>query len=360
MAKDDFFILNKFVTAEIDARVEKFLKQKVAQAGKIDPLFQSLLEETERVARLGGKRLRPTLAVVGYRAAGGKNDDLVLDAAVALELLHVFMCVHDDIMDRDDQRHGGLNITGRYKEILNGLEDESERTHVSQSMSLLAGDLLLTFVYEVIGMLGVSAETRLQLMERVHTTCFDTVGGQQLDVLYPFEGELSVERLLRIPYHKTSIYTFVSPLLFGAMLAGGVNSRVYDSLYKYGEKLGITFQIIDDILGIFGASETTGKSTISDIRDNKPTILRHYAFELSNAAQLEVLRSSFGKVSASNNDLAAVKKAMTENGARSRAYELAEDYATQAKSAITSLKADAPLQHAQLVALADFCLTRDH
>lgn len=360
MARDDFFVLNKFVTAEIDVRVEKFLKQKVASAGKIDPLFQCLLEETERVARLGGKRLRPTLAVVGYRAAGGKNDELVLNAAVALELLHVFMCVHDDIIDRDDQRHGGLNITGRYNEILSKVEDESERTHLAQSMSLLAGDLLLTFVYEVIGALDVSAEMRLQLMARVHTTCFDTVGGQQLDVLYPFEGELSTERLLKIPYHKTSIYTFVSPLLFGAMLAGGVDNTVHDSLYEYGEKLGITFQIVDDILGIFGSSEATGKSTLSDIRDNKPTILRHYGFELSNTAQLEVLRSSFGKTSAGNNDLAAVKKVITENGARARTYGLAEDYATQAKLAITSLKAAAPLQYAQLVALADFCLTRDH
>lgn len=360
MAQDDFFVLNKHVTAEIDTRVEKFLKQKVALAGKIDPLFQQLLEETERVARLGGKRLRPTLAVVGYRAAGGKNDELVLNAAVALELLHVFMCVHDDIIDRDNQRHGGLNINGRYNDILGQVEDESERTHLAQSMSLLAGDLLLTFVYEVIGELDVSAETRLRLMDRVNTTCFDTVGGQQLDVLYPLEGELGVERLLRIPYHKTSIYTFVNPLLFGAMLAGGVDSRVHDSLYKYGEKLGITFQIIDDILGIFGAVEATGKSTLSDIRDNKPTILRHYGFELSNTTQLEVLRSSFGKSSAGNNDLAAVKQVMTENGARARTFKLAEKHATQAKSAISLLKKGAPLQYAQLVALADFCLNRDH
>lgn len=360
MTQEDFFALNKHVAAEINIRIKRFLDQKIADAGEIDSRFKRLLEETERVTHLGGKRLRPTLAVVGYRAAGGQDDQLVLDAAVALELLHIFMCVHDDIMDRDNERHGGLNINGRYNEILVQVADETERNHLAQSMSLLAGDLLLTFVYEVIGGLAVSAETRLQLMNRVNATNFDTVGGQQLDVLYPLEGELSVERLLKIPHYKTGIYSFVNPLLFGVTLAGGSDEHVQACLREYGEKLGITFQVVDDILGVFGSTEATGKSILSDMRENKPTILRHFGFELADVAQREVLQSSFGKLSAGNNDLAAVKKVMTDNGAKERTTELAGEYAKQAKAAILPLKEQTPLQYTQLVALADFCLTRDH
>lgn len=360
MAQDDFFALNKHVATEINTRIAQFLQQKIIHAGKIDPRFKRLLEETERVTHLGGKRLRPTLAVVGYRAAGGQDDELALDAAVALELLHIFMCVHDDIMDRDNERHGGLNINGRYNEILSQVVDESERNHLAQSMSLLAGDLLLTFVYEVIGELGVSAETRLQLMGRVNATNFDTVGGQQLDVLYPLEGELSVERLLKIPHYKTGIYSFVNPLLFGVALAGGSDEHLKSCLREYGENLGITFQVVDDILGVFGSTEVTGKSILSDMQENKPTILRHFGFELSDATQREVLQSSFGKPSAGNNDLAAVKKVMTDNGAKERTAALAGEYAKQAKEAIISLKEQTPLQYAQLVALADFCLNRGH
>ena len=359
MTAKDFFALNKQVAAEIDARLADFLASKVDAATQLDKRFGLLMQETEHVMRLGGKRLRPTLAVVGYRAAGGEDDDVVLDAAMALELLHAFMCVHDDIMDRDYIRHGGPNINGRYDAILTQVKDEVERHHIAESMSLLAGDILLTFVYEVIRGLNVSAETRLELIDRVNATTFVTAGGQQLDALCALEPKVSETELLKIPHYKTGVYTFVSPLLFGASLAGPIDPALHNALRTYGECLGITFQVVDDMLGMFGTTEATGKPIVSDMRENKPTLLRHYGFELATPKQREVLEANFGNLAAGPKQLEEVKTILTDNGARAKAEALAESYAKRAKAGIEPLSSSAPVQHAQLMALADFCLTRD-
>ncbi len=356
---EDFFSLNERVAREVDVYMAEYLAHKTSQAANIDPRFRRLLAEIERVVRLGGKRLRPTLAVVGYKAVGGQNDELALRAGVALELLHIFMCIHDDIMDHDTLRHGGLNITGRYNTILDNLEPML-RQHIAESMSLLAGDLLLTFTYEVISALDLPADTRFTLLEQLTKTTFTTVGGQLLDVLYPLEGEVSVGRLLKIPHYKTGIYTFVSPLLFGATLAGSKQAQSMEIMQEYGENLGITFQIVDDILGVFGTTESTGKPIVSDMRENKPTILRHYAFELSSPEEHAVLEAAFGNPIAGSKELDAVRKIMVSNGARAKTFAQAEQYAHQAKQALLPLSEAAPEQYGQLVQLADFCLTRDH
>lgn len=361
MAQDDFFELNAYVARAIDKRIGAFFASKITAAADIDPLFKRLLLETERVMRLGGKRLRPTLALVGYRAAGGTDDELALDAALALELLHGFMCVHDDIMDRDYMRHGGLNMSGRYNNSLRTkVKDGAERDHLAQSMSLLGGDLLITFVYEAIFTMDIPAETRLALMRQINETTFFTVGGQQLDVLYPLEGEVSVKRLLKIPYYKTSMYTFVNPLLFGATLAKSGDLGLSKTLKGYGESLGITFQVVDDMLDVFGSTKAIGKSILSDIRENKPTILRHYAFELASPQERSLLNATFGQPGASIHDLRAVRRIMNHNGAHKKTYALAEKYATQAKDTIEPLEVNRPREYRQLVQLADFCLTRDH
>ena len=104
--------LNKHVKAEIDQRLKKYFDQKILAAKKIDPIYTKLLVDMQKYILRGGKRLRPTLMILGYRAAGGADVGKALDAALALEIFHNFVLIHDDVMDGDTTRYGGLNITG--------------------------------------------------------------------------------------------------------------------------------------------------------------------------------------------------------------------------------------------------------
>lgn len=109
-----------YVKTETDKRLDEIFDAKIARAGELDSEYKKLLIETKKQVLRGGKRLRPALAVLGYKIAGGKKIETMLDTAVALEIFHNYLLIHDDFMDRDDRRHGGLNITGVYKKNYKG------------------------------------------------------------------------------------------------------------------------------------------------------------------------------------------------------------------------------------------------
>ena len=106
--------LNSYVIKEIDKRLDKFFNEKINSAKKIDPIYEKLLSDMKKFIQRGGKRLRPTLMLMGYKAAGGTDFTKALDASLSLEIFHNFVLIHDDIMDGDMTRYGGANMTGIY------------------------------------------------------------------------------------------------------------------------------------------------------------------------------------------------------------------------------------------------------
>ncbi|MEZ4648753.1 MAG: polyprenyl synthetase family protein [Candidatus Eisenbacteria bacterium] len=203
----------------------------------------------------GGKRIRPGLSVLGYRAEGGKGDGGA-QLGAAIEMLHTFSLIHDDLpcMDDDDLRRGRPTVHKEYDE----------------ATAVLAGDALQVLAFDRIGRLPASAERRLRVLTLI-TEAVGTegvIGGQVVDI--ESEGqEISPQRLRWIHRHKTGALLRAS-LVGGAVLAGANASRI-ERLTEFGEAFGLLFQSVDDLLNEVGSFETLGRETGGDREKGKAT-----------------------------------------------------------------------------------------
>jgi geranylgeranyl diphosphate synthase type II len=206
----------------------------------------------------GGKRLRPILALLACEAAGGNSED-AMPAAAALEMIHTYSLIHDDLpaMDDDDYRRGRQTCHRVYGE----------------AMAILAGDALLTQAFRVLADAGssrVRPDDRLRIIAEIAEAAGSRgmVGGQAMDILA--EGrEIDRETLHYLHTHKTGALIRAS-LRVGA-IAGGASEEQLEAVTGYGERVGLAFQIVDDILDIEGSSAEMGKSAGSDLRRKKAT-----------------------------------------------------------------------------------------
>ncbi|MEA4902459.1 farnesyl diphosphate synthase [Desulfitobacterium sp.] len=204
----------------------------------------------------GGKRIRPVLALAAADAVGGEADQ-ILPAACALELIHTYSLIHDDLpaMDNDDYRRGRL----------------ANHKVFGEGKAILAGDGLLTYAFELIARpLPVPAERQLRVIREVAQAAGPEgmVLGQVLDL--EAEGKiLNLEEIERIHRHKTGAMLVVSARM-GGILGGGTAEQI-DALTRYAQALGLAFQIKDDILDIEGDSATLGKPIRSDLAQEKST-----------------------------------------------------------------------------------------
>jgi geranylgeranyl diphosphate synthase type II len=223
----------------------------------------------------GGKRLRPMLALFGCEAAGGTPED-ALPGAVALELIHTYSLVHDDLpaMDDDDYRRGRPTCHKVYGEAI----------------GILVGDALLTHAFQVLAeqtAAGVPALRRLRMIAEIAAAAGSVgmVGGQTMDI--QAEGKaLDPAALLALHSKKTGALLRASVRVGG--LAGGADDTALAHLTRYGERLGLAFQIVDDILDIEGDSAEMGKTAGSDLRKHKATYPAVFGLEASrrDAARL--------------------------------------------------------------------------
>lgn len=204
----------------------------------------------------GGKRIRPVLALASAEAVGG-NLEMILPAAVSLELIHTYSLIHDDLpaMDNDDYRRGRLSNHKVYGE----------------AQAILAGDALLTYAFELLAAPGFGQpEKQLRIIREVAVAAGKAgmVGGQVADIAG--EGKMLIlDQIEEIHKAKTGALLTVSARL-GGILAGGTEEQIM-ALTEYAQALGLAFQIKDDILDVVGDTETIGKPAGSDLRRGKAT-----------------------------------------------------------------------------------------
>jgi geranylgeranyl diphosphate synthase type II len=215
-----------------------------------DKYPQALHQAIRYAVMAGGKRLRPVLALAAYETCGGKNE-VIYPAAVAVELVHCYSLIHDDMpcMDDDDFRHGQPTVHRKFGEAI----------------ALLAGDALHDLAFELMTRTG-SPQAIRELAEAIGTG--GMLAGQMADI--EAEGrELTEDEIVYIHAHKTG-KLIRGAVRIGASLAGA-SADYLAAITAYGEKVGLAFQIIDDILDIEGDPEMLGKPTGSDSRNMKAT-----------------------------------------------------------------------------------------
>ena len=269
--------------------LERLLEDGRARAARTDPT-QLQLWETLTDATRGGKRFRPALVMAAYRALsdplsdplsdkdGGSSQDAAATVAAALELLHTAFVVHDDVIDGDDVRRGRLNVSGTYAAHARAAgAGEDEARELGRAAGILAGDLVLTTAVRAIATCGAAPEVVGRLLDLVDAALHTTACGELADVMHSLRlGTTTLADSLRMEEQKTSAYSFALPLQAGALLAGADETTV-GWLGKAGRRMGIAFQLLDDLLGVFGDPSVTGKSATSDLRAAKQTPLLIHA-----------------------------------------------------------------------------------
>ncbi|OGB89072.1 MAG: polyprenyl synthetase [candidate division NC10 bacterium RIFCSPLOWO2_12_FULL_66_18] len=264
------------IMAERRRQVDEALERWLPQQGDHPPKVHEAMRYS---VFAGGKRLRPLLALFACEAVGASPED-AMPAAVALELIHTYSLIHDDLpaMDDDDYRRGRRTCHRVYGE----------------AVAILAGDALLTHAFQVLAdpePTRVSAAGRLQVIAEIAEAAGSRgmVGGQAMDILA--EGRV-IDRptLLYLHTHKTGALIRAS-VRVGA-IAGGAGEEQLQDLTRYGERLGLAFQIVDDILDIEGASTEMGKTAGSDLRRKKATYPAVMGLEESRRQAVHLLQEA--------------------------------------------------------------------
>ncbi len=337
----------------VEAFIKTFLDKKIQDAAQIHPSYETLLKEISRVTLAGGKRLRPHLVFVGY----GSYDDAIMPIAAAHELLHTALLIHDDIIDRDNIRHDQATIHHEYNttHYRHCIDDDADRLHFSTSAAVLAGDILISFAYELTAAADLPAESRAKAAATLAKGIFEVAGGELLDTEAAFLST-SKDPLLVYKY-KTASYSFVSPLLNGAQLSplhSDPETRLL--LEEYAINTGVAYQIHDDIIGIFGDESVTGKTTTGDLREGKDTLLIGYFKERATLNQQAHFAATFGDPQASAADLSTLKMFIKDSGALDQAQAIESEYSDRATQAVQKMS-HSDLQN-QLLSLTEILMKR--
>ncbi len=313
-------------------------------------LWQTLESNT-----VGGKRFRPRMVMTAYEGLGGADTEAAAYVGAAFELLHTALIVHDDVIDRDFSRRGIPNISGSYRDIATtaGIPIPTAE-HRGMSAAVIAGDLALFNSYRLIDRSGVGDEVRSRLLEIMDDALFASAAGELIDVDLSISAALpGVDEILNMERLKTAVYSFECPLQAGAVLAGA-SDDVVALLGRFGRDLGIAYQIVDDLLGVFGEEESTGKTTIGDLREGKRTVLIAHAMTTREWPRIAGL---IGKPDLSPAEADDVRAILEACGTRDFTEALAREFATRALATLDNATLPYELTSA-LAPVADDVLSR--
>lgn len=320
---------------EIEKLLADFCDSKITEALTIDERYAKLWREVKQYIQNGGKRMRPRLVMMTYQAYGGRSPEAIAHVAAAWELIHACVLVHDDIIDRDTIRHNHPNIAGRYQSIYGEL-GSSDSPHYALSAALIAGDLLMMSAYEIIRTAPISNEEKLVAQSFLTKAIFVVAGGELIDtdsVLY----DIHKTDPITVAKHKTSSYSLQLPLQCGAVLAGASEEEL-EKLHTIGLHTGIAYQLKDDLLGVFGDSEKTGKSNRSDILEKKRTYLVQEAIRSLPSEQSKELSVFLApNYTVSNEDAEKIVELISASGAKEKTEHVIEDESSKAIEEIKKL-----------------------
>ena len=314
---EEFYIESR---NRLEANIRRWLSSR---PGSGNPLIRT---GTERLYGMngGGKYLRGTLVYIGYRMMRDGALEEADALAEAFELFQTAILIHDDIIDRADTRRGMETIHTRYARELGG---GAAAQDTGRALALCLGDLGLYAAEERLTEAYHDSPRFCRLLSLYHETVMRTIEGELLDVQLSHmerfgqdasDAGPSLEACIQDIYHlKTACYTVIGPLCLGLLL-GGASDEVIGQLREVADELGIAFQLQDDVLGVFGAYEKTGKSVGGDIAEFKQTMLYAYMKERGGEPYERLLRY-YGRQELTAEDIGQVRTILRDAGALSYA-----------------------------------------
>lgn len=319
----------------VDSEIQTLFTDYYPTAATIDPEYEKLLISMLNFIQRGGKRIRAYLTYLGYRGFHAEANEEIYKIAASQELLHNFLLIHDDIIDRDDLRYHGLNISGLYAQRFKKTHSTTEAKHYGLSTALLAGDINHIFMHQLLVDSTFDDRQKIKALRWVGQKTLEVAGGELLDLIVSIEKDHtpSPGQLLNIARYKTASYSFECPLVLGALLAGADESAL-DELSGFAVPLGIAYQLQDDLIGMFGSTDDTGKPVGSDLREGKQTLLINYSYEAANDQQRRFLQEAFGDPSIDEHRFNDVLDILHSTGAKVKVEERIDSLIAQATAAL--------------------------
>lgn len=353
--------LIKDFKARIDPEIRAYFGDLKDQPDYQDKLIREALDHLEDLVLSGGKRLRAALMYYAYLGAGGTEREAMLKTSMSVEFIHMFLLVHDDIMDRDAIRHGVPTLHERYAKLAERNFPGRDAGHFGNSIALILGDMLYAFGNDIIFRAPFEKERIFQALSCLQHIVSHTVIGQARDVYMEYRQEATMEEILSMYENKTARYSIEGPLHLGMYLAGGDES-LKDLLSAYAIPFGKSYQIQDDILGVFGDTGDMGKPVGSDIQEGKYTLLVERALALGSSADGKRIREILKLGDALTEEgIEEFRSLIERTGGLGAARDIAARYGDEGRAALSVLRERlAPEGSEFLEALAGYILTRNH
>jgi geranylgeranyl diphosphate synthase type I len=342
------------LASAVEATLAEFLSGQISALGDVDPALHRFASRTRDLVLAGGKRLRPTFAYWGWRGVVGPHAPVepVLPALAALELMHTFALIHDDVMDDSATRRGNPTAHRIFAAEHSDAGRLGDPDRFGTTSAILVGDLCLVWADQLLARAAIDTATLFAARAGYDRMRIEAIAGQYLDVLGESEpGVWSLERALLVARLKTASYTVRRPLQFGLALAGPAEADIaaIDEAYdRYGLAVGEAFQLRDDLLGVYGDPVVTGKPIGDDLRTGKPTALLMLAHRLATPAQ----RAELGDAQ----PVARRAEVIAETGAVAHLESLIRQRVDEGVEAL----AGAPIHDESHAALTDLAVTATH
>ena len=356
----------------IQQEIDSFCDDKRQQLAEISEDLIPIIDYTQELLQ-GGKRFRALFAYWAWAAALPKDSNPselieqangIVGIASALEVFHAAALVHDDLMDQSDTRRGQPSIHKRFENMHTekGFLGDPER--FGQSGSVLVGDLMLNWSSEVFG----SAVTNAQTAE-IESNCrnefskmrFEVMAGQYLDVLEENAAPLrsladAVTMAEKVMLYKTAKYSLEAPLLIGASFAGA-DEETLRGFSNFGIPLGLAFQIRDDILGVFGDPEVTGKPAGDDLREGKRTVLVALTLQNSSNSIAKIFNDLLSERELESEQIEFMQQTIRDSGALEKTERMMQEYGDRALQVLETLDLE-PVAKGKLQDLAERVISR--
>jgi geranylgeranyl diphosphate synthase, type I len=359
----------------VSAEISAFLSEQSAVLDSVGPeLVPVHLMASQLLC--GGKRIRPAFCVWGYVAAAGipTEEELkpLLAAAGSLDVLHVSALIHDDLMDSSDLRRGRPAAHRQFEALHANAGWLGDSAAFGRAGAILLGDLLLMWSAQMLHGAGVDQSTLERALPIVEAMRTEVTCGQYLDMVaqaHPLRKrapaigslkptiELALDDASRVVEYKAARYTVQRPCQIGAALGGGTDD-LYFALGAYGSPLGRAFQFRDDLLGVFGDPQVTGKPAGDDLREGKRTVLVAHAYAHAGDVGQKLLLQRLGDPALDDAGISELQQVIVESGARDTVESMINDYHERALKALhdTEITEEG---RAGLTALADAAVRRE-
>ncbi len=360
----------------VERRLNEFCVARRAQLGEIDPELTQVIDFIQGLLT-GGKRFRALFAYWSWASCLAINENTLteadkersaaalVDICAALEMFHAAALVHDDLLDNSDSRRGSPAVHKRFEQLhqLNGWAGSA--TRFGQAGSVLAGDLMLGWSSELF-----DAAVRRSPSSTIAWNCRDefakmrveVMAGQYLDVLEENAGptrspDEAIGRANRVMLYKTAKYSIEAPLQIGAAFSGA-SPETLRGLSAFAIPLGLAFQLRDDVLGVFGAPEVTGKPAGDDLREGKRTVLVALARQGLGLSTVKLFDELMSNRELTNEQVRLLQETIRGSGALAKVEQMIAELGTESLVALKQLQLD-PYGKEQLEKLALKVVNRD-